>query len=882
MHTVNENQIKQDLSAVANNSNQNQPGQKAGSDPDQSSRSNEFDDAVTSDIPDYLTKAFDEHHTGDQSDLFVTDLSLTEYVDIESDEVLPPGFLLRGRFKIVELVYAAGMSYVYKAIDQLRRVEGANDVHVAIKIIRPSIVSEYLARLSLEREAAIAQSLSHPNIINIFEFDELDGQSFLVMEWLEGESVNAMLRRTSGEGVEAGLARTVITCAATGVQHAHRNGIVHADINPSNIFITDALEIKLLDFGVARSASAPEKSEEDRFAFVTQTYASPEVLSGLPPVVEDDVFSLACVVYRLLSGRHPFGGVLSLGAKHKGLSVEPIPGLGAQEWETLRRALSYERSDRPNNVDEFVTWDGGVADAEIDESATRPAWRFSALHQTWLATIAAAVILAGGAWLYQRGTVDGTTAPVGPAVVEETSTAEPDVSASRALVIAATQALRDGQLVAPADVNARALFRTALALEPGNAEALRGLRTISSEFVQEAHEALNRDDPLAAYAALTVATETDPADPAIGIAGQLLSAKGDGALSDARLAAATGNLDLAAQKLSQAEQYQHIDQEVVEDLRRQIEEGRQSDLLLAGLAIADAHIEADRLLLPEGENANALLLGLQEQFNGDMRLVEAKERLGERLLMRAAFAVAATDVLQVRELLDAVDALGVLTSEVEAARSRLAVVVSEAETVEAPGPQVAVDPKVVEEQPAIAMDSGNVQPPQTTVEQPDNTSPQSSASALDVPVADDLKVADDQPAIAMGSGDAQPLQTTVEQSDNTPLQASASAPDVPEEAVPEAGTTPADPEPSRSSLRELGIREYTAPTFPRRALRRNISGMVEVKFVVNAAGTTESIEVVRSEPGDLFSQSAVNAINQWRFEAREEPVNAQIVLRFDQ
>ena len=759
---------------MANKSNENQPGEKAGSVSDRSSRRNEFDDAVTTDIPDDLTKAFDEHHTGDPGDPFITDVSLTKYVDIENDEVLPPGFLLRDRFEIVELVYAAGMSHIYKAIDQQRRPKGSGDVHVAIKIMRPSIVSDDLARLSLQREAAIAQRLSHPNIINIFDFDDHDGQSFLVMEWLEGESVNAMLRRTSGEGVEAGLARAVITGFATGVQHAHRNDVVHADINPSNIFITDTGEIKLLDFGVARTASAAGESEEDRFAFVTQTYASPEVLSGLPAVVEDDVFSLACVVYRLLSGRHPFGGALSLVAKDKRVSVEPIPGLADGEWDTLRRALSYERADRPGSVGEFVTWGADVA--EGDESEERPAQRFMPPDRMWLAILATAVILAGGAWLYSRGTVDEVTLPVEPAVPEETAAAEPAITASEALVIAANQAFRDGQLIAPAEVNARALFRAALVLESGNPEALLGLRAISDDFVQAAQEALNRDDLTAAYAALTVATETDPENPTIGIVEQLLSAKGDGELAEARLAVTTGDFDIAEQKLSIAEQYQHIDPAEVRRLRQQIE---------------------------------------------------------ERLTERAAATTADTDVAPASELPDANDAPEVLTPEVEAAQLSPNAVGSEAETLDAPDPQVA------DEQPGTAIEPAEVQPPPITEEQSDNALLQSSTNELDVS-------------------------------------------EVPEEAVPEVATTPAVPEMRRLSLQELGIREYSAPTFPRRALRRNLSGMVEVKFVVNAAGTTESIEVLHSEPGDVFSQSAINAIEKWRFETREEPINAQITLRFDQ
>ena len=819
-------------------SNKNQPGQKGGSLPDRSSRSSDLDDAVTTEISDILTKAFDEDQAEYPSDLLMTDASLSGSVDLENDDVLAPGFLLRDRFEIVELVHTAGMSHVYKAIDQRRFPEGAGDVHVAIKMMRSSVASNDQARLSLQREAAKAQSLSHPNIINIFDFDDHDGQFFLVMEWLEGESVNALLRRTSGEGVEKNLARTVITSAATGVQHAHRNDVVHADINPSNIFITDTHEIKLLDFGVARSASVPEQSEGVRFTWATQTYASPEVLSGSTPAVEDDVFSFACVVYRLLSGKHPFGGTLSLVARHKNLLVEAIPGLSAREWEVLRRALSYERSDRPSSVGEFVTW-GAIVDGD-DESVAHPARRLMSPQRTWSAAVAAIAILAVGAWLFQRATDDEpvvsveSALPAAPVAVEPV--AQPAISASEALVIAATQALNEGQLVAPDEVNARALFRVALSLESDNAEALRGLRTISNHFVQQAHEALNSEDPIEAYAALSVATETDSANPAIGIVEQLLVVKGNGELTDARLAVTTGDVDLAVQRLSRAEQYRHIDPLATQTLREQIEERRRSDLLLDRLARADEDIKADRLLLPEGGNAHALLLELHGQYGDDPRLLAAMERLGERLLTRAALAISATNAAQAIELLDAVDALGVLTYEVEAARSSLIAADSAADTQDA---QVAQDSKVtpvVDEQPGGAPDSGDVQAPQATEGEVESTMP----------------------------------------------QASASEPPLLEETGPEAVSTPAGPEIRRISLQELGITKYVAPTFPRGALRRKISGLVEVQFVVSVDGNTESVEVLHSEPGDVFSKSAVDAVKQWRFEPREEVTTPRIILRFEQ
>ncbi|RZV34199.1 MAG: TonB family protein [Chromatiales bacterium] len=775
---------------MANKSNQDKPGQKAVSAAHRASRRTEYDDAVTTDIPDVLENAFDEHQGGDPSDLFITDVSLTEHVDLESDDLLPPGLLLRDRFEIVELVYAAGMSHVYKAIDQRRRLEGFDDIHVAIKTMRPSIASNDHSRIALEREAAKTQSLSHPNIINIYDFDDHDGQFFLVMEWLEGESVNTMLRRTDGEAVDAELARKVITLAATGVQHAHRNNVVHADINPSNIFITDTHEIKLLDFGVARFVSTPEQSEEDRFTWVTQTYASPEVLSGSPPVVEDDVFSLACVVYRLLKGEHPFGGSPSLVAKQKDLTVEPIPGLPARQWDILRRALSYDREDRPSGVSDFVTWGATAAANDVFEVLPDP--KFMLPKWTWPAATAAVLVLAAGFWLVQRGAVDEIAAPVEPALPEQSVAAESAISASEALVIAATRALDEGQLIAPEQVSARALFRAALVLESDNAEALRGLRTISDDYVQQAHAALSQDDPVAAYAALTVAAETDPQNPTVEIVNQLLMAKGDGELAEARLAITTGELEIAAQKISRAERYQHIEPVEVRRLRQQIEDQRE---------------------------------------------------------LRAAAAVASTDAAQENERLDAVDALGDPAPGEAAAAASLTAVEGGAQTTDA------LDSQVAEEQLDGVANPGDVESP---------------------------PLADEQPASVAESTDVAPERVVDEPVEDTLLQAAASQPLLPEEASPQAATAPAEPEIRRYSLRELGIRDYTAPEFPRRALRRNISGFVEAQFVINPDGRTESIEVLHSEPGDLFSRSAVNAIDKWRFETREGPFDARIILRFEQ
>jgi len=848
-------------SAVAHKSKENQRGQESGLVPEGFSQDDEFENAVTTEISDVLASAFGEDSETEPNDVHITDMQLTARVDFAADDILSPGFLLNDRFEIVELVHSGGMSLVYKAVDRRRRPEGSGEIHVAIKMMRPSIASDEEARLSLEREAAKVQSLSHPNIINIFDFDAHEGRFFLVMEWLEGESVNTLLRRTVGEKIEPDLAWKVIEGAAAGVQHAHQKNVVHADINPSNIFITQDQEIKLLDFGVARYTRNQDLPEDDRFTWVTKPYASPEVLLGLTPVFEDDVFSLACVAYRLLGGKQPFGDKLSLVAKHQKFQVGPIPGLPDNEWQVLQRALAYERSVRPGSVNELLARHTGIADHE--KTLNRKAAHLSSLLWMSVVAVAALVIGAGGFWFLQRATDGETTLPAAPAATDT-----PAISVTEALVAAANGALGEGQLVLPDERNARTLFREALALEPENVEALRGLRTISNNFVQQAQLALNADDPLRAYTALAVAAETDPANPAIEIVEQLLVAKGSGEIADARLAAATGNFDLAAQQLARAEQYTSTDPAAVQSIRRQIAQGRQNDQLLVGLAMADVRITEGRLLGPEGDNAHALLLELYGQHGDDARLRASMERLRERLLTRAAFAAAAGRVADASELLDAVAALGMLAPEVEAARISLETIETGTE------PEVVEAPQVAEEETDVGSELTEELPAPQIVDQGMDAAPLSEE--VQAP-----EIAEEAMVVPLAMEDVQLPPVEEEQTDDALLAAVVGEQVVAEEPDTQAAPTSEEPEIHRLSLQELGISEYVAPEFPGYAERRGVSGVVEIGFTINADGSTDAVEVVNSRPGRLFAKSATEAVRQWRFEPRNEALKAQVTLRFD-
>lgn len=784
--------------------------------------SDEFDDAVTSELAEIATGSADKDPIDeDRSDDRAEASEEPVAVHATDDEVLEPGFVLGDHFEIVDLVHTGGMGHVYKAVDTRRHLDGADQIYVAIKTMRPTVASQADAQLALEREATRTQCLSHPNIVNIFDFDQQGGQFYVVMEWLDGESVNERLRRTSGRQLAPQFAMQVIESVASALQHAHSKNVVHADINPSNVFITDTQEIKLLDFGVARYADDAGDEPDEGLAWATRTYASPDVLSGSAPTFADDIFSLACLAYRLLSGKHPFPGSTSLDAKQAGMTVPRIPGLSDEHWQTLSRALSYTKSDRPNSASAFLADHTGSAilgqdkastffDEHIAESDFGSAKLFPLRHfSDWLPaiTVVAVVLFAGILWWMQ------TDSEMSPAVVTETAALPSDVER---LLGNAAQAVDEQRFISPDENNARELYREVLALEPSNSAALDGLRAISDHYVQQAISALRANAPADAAATLAIAEEVDPLNPAIATATELLIAQGDGQLANAQLAAARGDVEQANEFLSNAERYAHIDADAISAIRLQLVQRTEEQSFLDQLAIADAHITAGRLTEPAGNNARALLTELKQDHANDSRLMLSLERLGQRLLTRATLAMDTRRFTAAAGMLDAADTLGVLSEEVAAARSSLLRKLKEDEAARA-APVRSADTDVAPTRSAPT--SAAIQTPQSTID------------AEDAPRT--TPVANEPPTVRI------------------------------------------------RSLSDLGIEKYVAPRFPLSARRRGLAGVVEVTFDVNIDGSVSGVETVRAEPGTVFVASAEKAVQQWRFAPRDEAVSAQITLRFN-
>jgi serine/threonine protein kinase len=312
------------------------------------------------------------------------------------------GDVLRGRYTISSVLYRGGRGTIFEAID-LYRLESPNSApRLAIKVLHSDVTQQPELSTDLRREFQRLQSLSHPNIVRVHEYDRDGDTAFFTMECLSGLSLRLLLAARHQIALNGSDARSIFRDVGAALAHAHHRGIVHGDLNPRNIFITDEGEVRLLDFGGSQALRhGPWNSEKDeRSQVATLRYVSCQVLEGEPADSSDDLYSFACVVYLLLAGKLPFGEHSAIQARKLRLRPTRPAGLTRRQWRALRSGLSFEREQRPTDVDEFLQPFDLRAAAHLPPLFTlfkvSPQRRSRKL---WPALAAAAsMMLAGGWW----------------------------------------------------------------------------------------------------------------------------------------------------------------------------------------------------------------------------------------------------------------------------------------------------------------------------------------------------------------------------------------------------------------------------------------------------------------------------------------------------
>ncbi len=220
------------------------------------------------------------------------------------------GKLLGGRYELIEKIGDGGMAIVYKARCHLLKR------YVAVKILRPELVTdeEFVARF--RRESQAAASLAHPNIVNIYDVGEEDGIYYIVMEYVNGGTLKDYIREKGrlapGEAIDIALH----ICSA--IKHAHENNIIHRDIKPQNILMGDDGSVKVADFGIARAVTSATITMAGSNVMGSVHYFSPEQARGGYVDEKSDLYSLGVVLYEMCTGSVPFNGesAVSIALKH--------------------------------------------------------------------------------------------------------------------------------------------------------------------------------------------------------------------------------------------------------------------------------------------------------------------------------------------------------------------------------------------------------------------------------------------------------------------------------------------------------------------------------------------------------------------------------------
>lgn len=270
---------------------------------------------------------------------------------------LSGGMLLKKRFLLEDVLGEGGMGTVYKTKD-LRKVEAEDpNPYIATKVLNSGFKDHPDAFVTLQQEAAKSQTLAHPNIVTVHDFDRDGDTLFMTMELLEGEPLDKILKPLRGKGLPKQKVWVITRDLCAALAYAHQRQLIHADFKPGNIFISTDGHAKVLDFGIARAASKESqkhKFDAGQLGALTPAYATVEMVKDQPLSFSDDVYALACVIYEMLSGRHPYNNRSAYDALQQKLKPARLEQLNAREWKALSHALALEKSARTASIHELV------------------------------------------------------------------------------------------------------------------------------------------------------------------------------------------------------------------------------------------------------------------------------------------------------------------------------------------------------------------------------------------------------------------------------------------------------------------------------------------------------------------------------------------------
>ncbi len=328
---------------------------------------------------------------------------------------LQPGNLIAGRYEILKLLGEGGMGAVYKARDQ------ELDRLVALKVIRPELAGQSNVLARFKQELILARTVTHRNVIRIFDLGIADGCRFITMEFVEGRDLSSILEERKLSPEEA----VKILCqVCSALEAAHVEGVVHRDLKPQNVMLEASGRVVVMDFGLARSMEASGLTQAGAI-MGTPAYMSPEQAKGLPADERSDIFSLGIILYRMLTGVVPFkaeSALASLLLRTQGPPAPPMqlePGIPQGLNDIVMKALATDPVNRYQKAadlgKDLHDWEEGVLHQHIVTPSVKMMEESTA--GKWIGIAVACMIVLGAVGYGVYRLLNRPSAPVAPMTV---------------------------------------------------------------------------------------------------------------------------------------------------------------------------------------------------------------------------------------------------------------------------------------------------------------------------------------------------------------------------------------------------------------------------------------------------------------------------------